>query len=168
MLTINCPLQWLRVEEAALVRTMEKLDRALTVSVPVHEQVWSESLKAALAEVEESLFGHIAAAAAEGGILSTEDLNGPMMPTLMRREEKLRRAVIQLREQAAELRHEAAALAELDPREIVSHWDFGNRPPAARALQRGASQLLATLRKLRAQEMDVLWEDVSRDVGTGD
>jgi hypothetical protein len=168
MHTIDRPSQWLRVEEAALTRTMEDLGRALIVSVPVYERVWAEGVKAALAEVEEALSGHIAATVAEQGILSMEDLSGSMLPSLMRREDKLRRAVIQLREQANELRQQAAALAQLDPRETTSHWDFGKRPPASRTLERRASDLLVALRKLRDQEMDVLWEDVSRDVGAGD
>lgn len=168
MLTIDRPTQWLRVEEAALLRTMEGLDRALVIVVPVYESVWAGSLRAALAEVEEALGGHIAATTAEGGMLSAEDLTGSMLPTLTRREEKLRGAVVHLRQQTSDLRQRAAALAELDPRETASHWDFGRRPLAARALQRGAGDLLAALRKLREQERDVVWEDVSRDVGTGD
>jgi hypothetical protein len=168
MLTIDRPLRWLCTEEAAFQRTMEGLERALVVSVPVVESVWAQCLKGALAEVEEALGGHIAAAAAEGGILASEDLNGSMLPSLMRREEKLRRSVVQLRDRARDLRQQAAAIAELDPRETTSHWDFGKRPPAARALQREAANLLFALRTLRDQEMDVLWEDLSRDVGIGD
>src|SRR5262249_54730064 len=145
MLSVDRPLRWLCVEEAALLRTMEALDRALDVTFPVYESVWAESLKGALAEVQEALAGHIAAAA-EGAILSTDDLRGSMLPSLMRREEKLRREVFQLRQQADDLRQQAAALAELDPRERASHGDFGRRPPAARALQRGAANLLAALR----------------------
>jgi hypothetical protein len=146
---------------------MEALDQALVVSVPVYESAWAQCLKGALAEVEEALSGHIAAAA-EGEILASEDLHGSMLPSLMRREEKLRRAVVQLRERASELRQRAAAIAQSDPRETTSHWDFGQRPPAARALQRDAFNLLVALRALRDQEMDVLWEDLTRDVGIGD
>lgn len=168
MLTIDRPRHWLCVEEAALERTMEALDQALAVCFPVQEQVWAETLRLALAELEEALAGHVAATSADNGLLSPDDLSNAMLPTLTRREEKLRRQVICLRQEAGTLRREAADLADHDPREASSRWNFGHRPPAARALQRRTGELLTILRKLRDQEMAVLLEDVTRDVGAGD
>jgi hypothetical protein len=137
--------RWIRVEEKAVDRTLDGLERALALNAD--NPAWMAGMERALAELEEALSKHLAATAVCDGVLCADDLDGPMMPRLARKMKKLREQVGLFVQQVRELRQQIAS------------------PDASAANIRA---LLLALRKLRGEEAGLILEDVTTDVGAGD
>jgi hypothetical protein len=156
--------RWIRVEEEAVDRTLQGLDHALATTHEADERCWTERVGWALAELEEALNKHMAATAVPDGILAEEDLGGPMLSTLTRRMKKLRERVGVLVEQVRDLRRRLVAAVEAQANVIPD----GSLPLDHVACKADLQALLLSLRKHREEEMDLLLEDITTDVGAGD
>jgi hypothetical protein len=137
----------------ALLRALELLSQALAAQAAGREQAWVSGTADALAQVEQGLRQHLAAAAVPDGPLPEVDQT---RPGLVRRSEEVNHEEEELLQQVVALRQELQSAA---PAAIG---------PDLAAVRQRAERIAADLRQLQEAETDLILESVNTDIGAGD
>jgi hypothetical protein len=153
-----------------LLQQLDRLDRALHVSVVGREREWSDSVAAVLDATAEALRQHREATESPDGLAAEVDLTrlSRQVGELCQEHRDLGRQLAALRDevrQAAAAFAPDAGLARLDAMPLP-----GKEGPAVdfSALRERAEALLAALRRHVDTEAGLVLESINTDLGTGD
>ena len=167
----------LRQESDPIVTSGQKLENALAVPVPGHEQEWTVGVQLALLGVENALREHkVAIEGQDGMFASLNGLSPDTLPTMDRQMRRLCADHDAFLQQSSALRNEVQnALQAFQPRDepasptrpFPKAATPGGVPDFGSIRQRGA-ELVEALRKHNEAETKLLLETATTDVGVGD
>jgi hypothetical protein len=156
-----------------LLPPLEHLEQTLAEQAAGREHEWARRVADALAGVEQALRQHAAEAEAPAGLFAKVDLT---RPTLARQAGELRAEHATLLERVNALQAEVRNAAKVFQPQADSRAQTDALPepvkasaiPDFGAIRQSLAQFLADLRRHRDQEVGLVLESVTTDIGAGD
>ena len=148
------------LDDNPLITMMERLEDYLLAPMGGRTQAWAERVGWALGELGDALAQHQTEAEADAGPFAPEELNGPMLPAMDQRVEKLHQEHERLQNLTRAIR--------MQLQEIAQPFADGPKVIDLLKIRRRGRQLLRDIRLHKESETILLMENVIMDIGAGD